>query len=167
MDRQEAERLYDSGKEPTVEKLLELDTENVHLKETVAGLERNSRSSSKPPSSDSIRDRKERKGKKKRNGRKPGGQPGHPGKKRDLVPIDQVKEVIACYPSECMGCPHFKGCLKRQKKEDLIRWQVTEIPPITPEVTEYQVSIRFRADAGKSIEECYRRESPCRTSHLA
>jgi hypothetical protein len=139
MDRQEAERLYDSGKEPTVEKLLELDTENVHLKETIAGLERNSRSSSKPPSSDSIRDRKERKGKKKRNGRKPGGQPGHPGKKRDLVPIDQVKEVIACYPSECMGCPHFQGCLKRQKKEDLIRWQVTEIPPITPEVTEYQV----------------------------
>lgn len=139
MDRREAELLYESGKTPTVEKLLEYDKENMELKEKIARLESNSRSSSKPPSSDSIRDRKERKGTKKINGRKPGGQPGHTGKKRELVPVDQVKEVIPCYPCECTVCPHFTACRKHHVVEDPFRWQVTETLPITPEVTEYQV----------------------------
>lgn len=140
MDRQEAERLYDSGKEPTVEKLLEYDKENTELKEKIARLERNSRSSSKPPSSDSPQDRKERQStEKKPSGRKPGGQPGHTGKKRELAPIDQVKEVIPCYPVECMACRHFDSCRKHHMVEKPFRWQVTEILPIEPEVTEYQV----------------------------
>jgi len=140
MDRQEAERLYDSGKESTVEKLLEYDKENTELKEKIARLERNSRSSSKPPSSDSIRDRKERQSREKKpTGRKPGGQPGHTGKKRELIPIDQVKEKIPCYPVECMACGHFDSCRKRHVVEEPFRWQVTEILPIEPVVTEYQV----------------------------
>jgi transposase len=140
VDRQEAERLYDAGKQPTVEKLLEYDKENAELKEKIAGLERNSSSSSKPPSSDSILDRKQRKrSNKKRNGRKPGGQPGHKGKKRQLVPVEQVDEVIPCYPSECQVCRHFSTCRKRHVVGQPFRWQVTEIPPLRPTVIEYQV----------------------------
>src|SRR3972149_7483545 len=140
MDRQEAERLYDSGKESTVEKLLEYDKENTERKEKIARLERTPRSSSKPPSSDSIRDRKERQSREKKpTGRKPGGQPGHTGKKRELIPIDQVKEQIPCYPVECMACGHFDSCRKHHVVEEPFRWQVTEILPIEPVVTEYQV----------------------------
>ena len=52
MDRPQAEKLYDSGKEATVAKLLELDAENKKLKEKIALLEKSSQESSKPPSSD-------------------------------------------------------------------------------------------------------------------
>ena len=52
MDKPEAERLYDSGKDPTVGKLLELDEENKTLKAKIAALSTDSTNSSKPPSSD-------------------------------------------------------------------------------------------------------------------
>jgi len=140
MNREEAERLYDSGKQPTVEKLLEYDTENAALKERIAGLERNSRSSSKPPSTDSIRDRQQRDGPPKNSKRrKAGGQPGHPGKHRELLPVDQVDELICCYPPECRGCPHFGVCRTHPVGEQPFRWQVTEVPPLKPTVTEYQL----------------------------
>ena len=140
MDRREAERLYDSGKQPTVEKLLEYDTENAALKEKIAGLERNSRSSSKPPSTDSIRDRQQRDSPPKNSKRrKAGGQPGHPGKHRELLPVDRVDAVIPCYPQECLGCPHFRACRTHPVEEQPFRWQVTEIPPLKPTVTEYQL----------------------------
>ena len=42
MDRLGAERLYDSGKEPTVAKLLEYDAENTRLKNKIAQLENES-----------------------------------------------------------------------------------------------------------------------------
>ena len=48
MDRPQAEKLYESGKEVTVEKLLELDAENKELKEKVAQFEKSSQDSSKP-----------------------------------------------------------------------------------------------------------------------
>jgi len=40
VDRRMAEKLYDSGKEPTVAKLLEYDTENERLKSKIAQLGR-------------------------------------------------------------------------------------------------------------------------------
>ncbi len=80
MDRPQAEKLYDSGKETTVERLLELDAENKELKEKVAQLEKSSHGSSKPPSSDtpdkkSPKDRYPKQDRK--SGRKAGGQQGH------------------------------------------------------------------------------------------
>ena len=53
IDKKQAEELYDSGKEATVEKLLEYDREKKELKEKIAKLESSSEDSSKPPSSDS------------------------------------------------------------------------------------------------------------------
>ena len=52
MDKQHAEILYDSGKEPTVSKLLQLDDEIEILKQKIASLTKDSTNSSKPPSSD-------------------------------------------------------------------------------------------------------------------
>ena len=141
MDRQEAERLYDSGKHPTVEKLLDYDRQNTQLKEKIARLERDSQSSSKPPSSDSARDREEKKNvSRKSTKRKPGGQPGHPGMNRGLLPLDQVDVAIPCYAVECLRCRHFEHCAKHPVGEQpASRWQVTEIPSVKPTVTEYQL----------------------------
>ena len=89
MDKRQAEVLYDSGKEPTVEKLLEYDKETKELKERIARLEIDSQNSSKPPSTDNPRQREQRKqnSDKKNSGRKPGGQPGHKGTNRQLIPV--------------------------------------------------------------------------------
>ena len=142
MDRQEAERLYDSGKVPTVEKLLEYDKETSALKEKLARVERNSQTSSKPPSSDSPGTRGGREkttaGKKSKN--KAGGQPGHAGKRRDLLPVQQVDAVVACYAPECQRCSQFALCRTQPVGQaPSSRWQVTEIPPLKPSVTEYQL----------------------------
>jgi transposase len=137
MNRREAEALYDAGKEPTVAKLLEYDIENTQLKEKIAQLQRNSQTSSNPPSSDTPGERKQ--GDRNHKKRKPGGQPGHKGTYRNLIPVEEVNEIIPLYPERCAWCGrklpkdknvHFVG--------EPFRWQVTEIPPITPEVTEYQ-----------------------------
>ena len=61
MDRQEAETLYDLGKELTVNKLLELGQENKTLKLKIASLSKNSTNSSKPPSSDGPQVKREKK----------------------------------------------------------------------------------------------------------
>ena len=61
MDKRQAGVLYDSGKEPTVEKLLEYDKETKELKERIARLEIDSQNSSKPPSTDNPRQREQRK----------------------------------------------------------------------------------------------------------
>lgn len=141
MHRQEAEILYDSGKEPTVAKLLEYDTENKQLKNKIAQLEKNSKTSSKPPSSDGPQDKdpKPETQKKDSTKRKPGGQPGHKGTYRELIPVEDVDEIIPYYPDRCKGCGKK---LPQDETADTIgepfRWQVTEIEPIKAAVTEHQ-----------------------------
>ncbi len=142
MDRVQAEKLYDSGKETTVEKLLELDTENKELKEKVARLEKNSQDSSKPPSSDTP-DKKPPKDRypkqNRKSGRKAGGQKGHQGKNRPLVGEDEVNEFKHHYASHCKNC---KKELPQDEIADttgeIFRWQTFDIEPIKPHVTEHQ-----------------------------
>jgi len=84
----------------------QLREENIRLKARVAELgERwgqNSQNSSKPPSTDPplTPDRPPRSG----SGKNPGGQPGHPGHKRELAPPERVKETIPLKPVQCRGC---------------------------------------------------------------
>lgn len=103
-------------------------------------LQRNSSNSSKPPSSDppwrSTRQ------KKAPSGRKPGGQPGHPGCHRRLLPPTQIDTYVEVEPECCRGCGHsFTGELlpHRQKSR---RHQVLELPPLRPHVTEYRLYAR-------------------------
>jgi transposase len=97
-------------------------------------LQQDSRTSSRPPSSDPPQAlaKRPRRGS---TGRRPGGQPGHEGHARVLVPIDQVDVVVPIKP-EC--CPR---CQQPSQGEDLQpqRHQVTDIPPMKPVVTEYQL----------------------------
>jgi transposase len=67
-----------------------------------------------------------------------GGQPGHPGSHRPPLPPEQVDEIVAHAPKQCTHC-------KSDLPTDLPdaapaqRHQVTEVPPITPHVTEHQL----------------------------
>jgi hypothetical protein len=142
MDRPQAEKLYDSGKELTVAKLLELDANNKELKEKVAQLEKNSQDSSQPPSSDTP-DKKPPKDRypqqNNKSGRKAGGQKGHPGKNRPLVAEDDVNEFKHHYASHCKNCnkelPQDETAITT---DDIFKWQIFDIEPIKPYITEHQ-----------------------------
>ena len=139
MDKQAAEKLYDSGKEPTVAKLLEYDAENEKLKRKIAQLEKNSTNSSKPPSSDNPQDKNQQAKTDNKKKRKPGGQPGHKGSNRELMPVEEVNDLLHCYPEKCDNCGKT---LPQDETANVVgepfRWQVAEIEPIKPIITEYQ-----------------------------
>jgi len=94
-------------------------------------LNQTSRNSSRPPSSDPPQHERPPR---PRSKRRRGGQPGHPGSTRLLIPVEDVDAVVVLKPAQCLHCQApFSG-------EDPTPWrhQVIEIPPIKPVVTEYQ-----------------------------
>jgi transposase len=94
-------------------------------------LRQTSRNSSRPPSSDPPSQQRPRR---PRGQRRCGGQPGHPGATRTLLPVEDVDKVVVLKPTQCTHChTPLSG-------DDATPWrhQVIEIPPITPVVTEYQ-----------------------------
>lgn len=105
----------------------QLKEENVRLKEQ---LNTNSKNSSLPPS----RDLKKKKQNKPKSGRQRGGQPGHKGSQRALIPIEQVNSVIVCPPQSNCVCGKE---LELDKQYE--RHQVFELPKPTYEVIEYQI----------------------------
>lgn len=109
-----------------------------NLKAEVANLQEqvslNSSNSSKPPSSDGP-EKKIVKGKPKEKGKKRGGQKGHKGHQRKILPVEQVDEIIEHKPEQCTGC----GSQLKGSDPVPYRHQVTELPPIKPYVTEHQV----------------------------
>jgi transposase len=97
-----------------------------------ARLNQTSRNSHKPPSADppGVRPRPA----KEPTGRKSGGQPGHGGHGRKLKPEREVDQIIDVRPEKCEQC----GALLLGEDEAPERHQVTELPRITPLVTEYR-----------------------------
>jgi len=74
---------------------------------------------------------------KRPTGRKPGGQHGHKGTSRTLLPVEQVDEIVAHRPLICADCqqpiaPNTMG-------EVVVgRHQVAELPPVAVVITEHQ-----------------------------
>jgi transposase len=89
-------------------------------------LGQNSRNSHLPPSSDPPGSAsKAGGGKRPKSERKRGGQPGHRGTRRDLVPEDQVDEFVDLFPAECENC--WAG-LPEEPDSNAKRHQVVEVP---------------------------------------
>jgi len=135
MDKPQAEALYDSGKNPTVGKLLELDQENKTLKAKIAALSTDSTNSSKPPSSDGPGVNKKSK---KQGRRKRGGQIGHKGKKRVLLPASEMDHIQNIYPQTCEECGKTLTPHQSEEPSRPLRHQVFELPEIHPVKTEYR-----------------------------
>jgi transposase len=94
-------------------------------------LNQSSRNSSRPPSSDPPQSQRPTR---PRGQRRRGGQPGHPGQTRTLVPVADVDEVVVLKPEQCRGChAPLSG-----DDPTPFRHQVIEMPPIKPVITEYQ-----------------------------
>jgi len=106
------------------------------LSARVAALEeqvrQSSRNSSRPPSSDppGAPPRPQRES----SGKRPGGQPGHPGRGRHLLAVEQVNAVVEARPRTCAGC----GQVLVGDDPTPARHQVADLPRVRAVVTEYR-----------------------------
>jgi transposase len=127
-----------------METVEELRAENTELKTLVtkllarvddleARLRQDSGNSSKPPSSDLGRKRKPPV---EPSGRKRGGQPGHGGKTRELVPEAEVDEVVDLDPAQCENCQESLG--EAPRLDAFIR-QVCETPEFKAFVRQFNL----------------------------
>jgi len=119
-----------------------LEAENKRLREL---LDTNSKNSSKPPSQDPFRSKRDS----KPSGRKQGGQPGHPGHNRVLVPLEQVTTVIDLLPLSCPNCASTK---LNPIPVSIECRQVVELPEIKPDVTQYNIHTCRCEKCGKHVQ---------------
>jgi transposase len=105
--------------------------------ELTARLGQSSRNSSKPPSSDSPFAKPAPKSLRGKSGRKPGGQPGHPGSTLALVANPNTR--LRHEPGSCAGCG---ADLAEAPEVGMERRQVFDLPPMTVQVTEHQLIAR-------------------------
>lgn len=136
-----AKKLRRLARSALIELILAFQERVVQLEQRLKGLEgrlaKNSSNSHQPSSSDGL-NKPRVKSLRTRTGRKPGGQPGHPGqtlqrvKKPDHI---QLHELTVC--PQCGG-----GGLRREPVLDYESRQVFELPPRSLEVTEHRAEIK-------------------------
>ncbi|MCA1837423.1 MAG: IS66 family transposase [Actinobacteria bacterium] len=155
MPREDIVALYEQGVDAVVDLLENLSAQLVDQQAMIASLTqrlneledrlaKNSRNSSKPPSSDSGTTKPKPKTLRGKSGKKPGGQKGHPGTTLSLV--ENPQHVVLHFPKECEGCGGPLGgplCSSREEEgseeaSDYERRQVVDVPPLALEVTEHR-----------------------------
>ena len=103
------------------------------VKELEGQLAKNSRNSSKPPSSDGLKKTPQTQSSRTPNGKKSGGQGGHEG--ASLSMIENPDQVVVHMPISCCAC----GCsLNGAKICGVERRQVFDLPPMKLTVTEHR-----------------------------
>jgi transposase len=150
MTRQEAEAIYEAGKETVVRVLLTMDARIHSLERQVQDLAnrldqsdrrvrhleeqlaKNSRNSSKPPSSDGFK-KPAPTSLRKKGKRKSGGQPGHTGHTLQMADKPDHTEV-----HRVTECEHCGRCLADQSADSVEKRQVHDLPPLGLIVTEHQ-----------------------------
>jgi transposase len=110
------------------------------VRELEARLGQTSANSSRPPSSDPPE--APARPKAPPSGRKRGGQPGHRGVHRALLPVEQVDELIAVVPERCRHCQQPFPESAGRRRARVWRHQVVELLPLAVRVTEYQMMAR-------------------------
>lgn len=112
----------------------EVDELKIQVKELLDKAGKNSRNSSKSPSSDSIAQRASRP-KKKPSPRNKGAQPGHEGHQRGLLDESKVNDIQRHFPQAQCDC----GGAVNVEADPSFRHQVFELPEVRYTVTEHQV----------------------------
>ena len=135
--REEIHQAYLEGEEAVVA----LFEETIgRLAERVQALEdqlaKNSRNSSKPPSSDGLKKPAPR-SLRKRSGKKPGGQRGHKGHTLKAVAHPQHRVV-----HRVAHCEHCHAPLADVEARRVEKRQVFDLPEVTIEVTEHQAEVK-------------------------
>jgi transposase len=117
------------------------------IRDLEARLGQTSANSSRPPSTDPPQAPPRPKA--PPSGRKRGGQPGHHGAYRALLPLTQVDEVVAVVPEVCLHCAQPFPEAAGRRRGRIWRHQVVELLPLAVRVTEYQMAVRRCLACGK------------------
>jgi transposase len=112
-----------------------IERQAARIEELERQVNQNSRNSHKPPSSDGPGTFRRGQLPAREKGRKRGGQTGHEGHHRDLLPSEEVDERVEVRPSTCEHC----GADLVGSDPAPERQQKVEIPPIQPHMTEYRL----------------------------
>ena len=110
------------------------------VRELEARLRQNSSNSSRPPSSDPPQGPRQRPA--LPSGCKRGGQPGHRGAFRRLLPIEEVDEVVLVVPEGCRHCGQPFPEPTGRRRARVWRHQVVALLLLAVRVTEYQMGVR-------------------------
>jgi len=132
-NRDEIHAAYQQGEGAIVQLINQLIQELQTLQDQ---LNKNSKNSSKPPSSDGLK-KPRTKSQRKRGNKKNGGQDGHVG--HTLEPVEEPDHIELHEVEQCDLCG---ATLTDVEAEDHIRRQVFDIPPVKIEVTEHQAEIK-------------------------
>lgn len=153
MPREDIAAVYEQGVDAVVKLLERLFAQLADQQEMIASLTvrineledqlaKNSRNSSKPPSSDPVKPNP--KSLRGRSGKKPGGQKGHPG--RTLSLVEKPDHIMVHTPKECEGCARGLAGVEASGYE---RRQVVEVPPLALEVTEHRAQRKRCSGCGR------------------
>ena len=148
--REELLPLARSQPEALVEIILVLQERLEQLEQRVKELEtqlaKNSQNSHQPPSSDGL-SKPNPKSLRTPSGRKPGGQPGHPGQT-----LQRVKHPDQVLLHELAVCPQCGGGgLRQEPVLDYASRQVFDLPPRSLEVTEHRCEIKDCPHCGAQV----------------
>jgi len=140
LTRDEILTVYAAGPEAVVALVEQLQAQLLALTERVVALEarlaKDSHNSHQPPASDGLA-RKTRSLRQK-SGKKPGGQPGHPGS--TLRWSEHPDRIVTHAPERCAQCGTPLAADNETGGE---RRQVIDLPPLQLEVTEHRVLQRI------------------------
>lgn len=147
--RDEIRAAYRQGEEATIQLfdylVWELQTLQDQLQALQDQLNKNSKNSSKPPSSDGLKKTPRTKSQRKPGNKKNGGQEGHVG--HTLEPVEEPDHIEVHVADRCTVCD---ATLEDVEAEDHQRRQVFDIPPVKIEVTEHQAEIKTCPHCGRT-----------------
>lgn len=116
------------------------DARIAELEQRIAALEArlgtNSTNSSVPPSANPLG--APRPVRTKQSERKPGAQPGHPPRLKQLAPPDRVNRVVPFVPATCARCDAALPADPAPGAPEPTRFQHAELPPLVAFITEFQ-----------------------------
>jgi transposase len=152
----DSHQLQELDKETLISIILTLQQQVRELQQTVAEqvtiiqalrdqVAKNSRNSSKPPSSDGLKKPRTRSLRKK-SGRCSGGQKGHQGHTLEMVEQPDHIQV-----HEASACPHCATGLQTIEPCGYEKRQVFDVPPVHIEVTEHQAEIKVCPGCGQRV----------------
>ena len=128
---------YDQGRLAVIALILGIVLELVErIQKLEDQLAKNSSNSGKPPSSDGY-EKPAPKSRRKRSGKKSGGQVGHAGHTLKAV---EKPDKIEVHAVTC--CGHCQTSLKKEKVLRVEKRQVFDLPEIKLEVTEHQAEVK-------------------------
>ena len=131
--------------EETAELKTKLEAALARIAELEAKVNQNSSNSSRPPSSDPPwADRPKPKPRSK--GKRPrGGQKGHVGHRRELLPPEDVRNTYDVHPEHCGSCGSANLV---DDGSEPVRHQVTDLPPVVPFTDEWRLHLGLCGDCG-------------------